>query len=522
MGIVGRIKSLFSRETHKAAAPNTREIDAWKARVAAMRASYDAARTSSEFENYWANSDALDADSANSREIRHKLIHRSRYEWNNNGFSDGIAKTYCDDLVGVGPTLRMQSGSEGFNRMVERVWWEWSKAIGLRRKLWTMSHAKHSDGEGLGIIRRNPRVKHAIKLDVQLVEAEQCQTPYLRGERGYIDGIKFDAFGNPEYYDILREHPGCTNRLTLDIVPERVPAAFVLHWFKSRRPGQHRGVPEMASTLNTGAAARRWREAMLGAAETIADYTLFIKTTLMPDQVDLADPMSTLDINKRMLTALPAGYDAFQPRAEQPAANHESFNRALIGEQARPKGMSYSRAAADNSASNFAGGKLDQMPYFAGLEVEREDCNDLILDPLFDAWLDQAIVLFRWFGGDPTVVTAGAGARAHSWDWPELSNADQKAEADANKTKLQSGQLTLSRLYSNAGLDLEDEIVEMAKSFGVTEDEIRERLFDIVLPPDKQGGSPNAPDESTAVVPESLAAAILSRGSLNGNGVHHG
>ena len=31
-----------------------------------VHATYDAARTSDEFKNYWANADALDADSANS------------------------------------------------------------------------------------------------------------------------------------------------------------------------------------------------------------------------------------------------------------------------------------------------------------------------------------------------------------------------------------------------------------------------------------------------------------------------
>ena len=53
---------------------------------------------------------------------------------------------------------------------------------------------------------------------------------------------------------------------------ERIAADRVLHWFKMRRPGQHRGVPECASTLNTGAAARRWREATLAAAETVRDH----------------------------------------------------------------------------------------------------------------------------------------------------------------------------------------------------------------------------------------------------------
>src|SRR5678815_1880454 len=103
-------------------ATNQRELNAWKERYAAMRASYDAARTSTEFQNIWANADRFDADSSHSKEVRHTLISRSRYETGSNGYSDGIAQTYATDTVGCGPNLRMQTGSDGFNRMVELEW----------------------------------------------------------------------------------------------------------------------------------------------------------------------------------------------------------------------------------------------------------------------------------------------------------------------------------------------------------------------------------------------------------------
>lgn len=85
-------------------------------------ASYDAAGSSDEFKNYWAAADSLDADAANSFAVRQNLVRRSRYDIANNGYSDGIASTYATDLIGRGPTLRMQTGSEGFNRMVEMAW----------------------------------------------------------------------------------------------------------------------------------------------------------------------------------------------------------------------------------------------------------------------------------------------------------------------------------------------------------------------------------------------------------------
>src|SRR4029077_13659155 len=113
-------------------------------------------------------------------------------------------------------------------------------------------------GESFAVLRKNLGVKHPIPLDVVLYEADQVQTPFmLYIEPGRIDGLQFDEFGNPTFYDLMHQHPGNVHQIVYNTVPEKIPADRMLHWFKMRRPGQHRGVPEMASTLNNGAAARR-------------------------------------------------------------------------------------------------------------------------------------------------------------------------------------------------------------------------------------------------------------------------
>lgn len=517
MSITSAIRRMFGRPVHQGD-----DLAELMARYTQLRATYDAARTTDEFKNYWANADTYDADSANSREVRQTLVSRSRYEIGNNGYADGIAQTYATDLVGLGPNLRMQTGSPAFNRMIEMEWGLWTKAVQFRRKFWTMAHAKFSDGESLGLMRRNPRVKHPIKLDVVLIETEQCQTPFVPyGVAGYIDGIKFDEFGNPVYYDILRGHPGAVNQLTTTLATEQVAADRVLHWFKMRRPGQHRGVPESASTLNTGAAARRWREATLAAAETAADFSVFLKTGFQPDQIARVSPMSSLDIRKRMMTSLPDGWDVMQMKAEHPNATYESFHDQLINEQARPANMPKNKAKCDSSQYNYASGRLDHQTYYAALDVERRDADDLVLDPLFGLWFDLAIVNYGWLGGDPESVSAAA--KSHLWDWPKHRVADVQAEADAIQTRLQSGQVGLHQVFSDAGLDIEDEIPAMAATFGIDEDEMRQRLLDVILPP-VQTGTPAAGqplDVSEPPDEEQVAAIVqkilLARG-INGHG----
>lgn len=447
-----------------------------------LRATYDAAGSSDEFKNYWAASDQLDADSANSFAVRQTLVKRSRYDIANNGYSDGIATTYATDLIGRGPTLRMQTGSEGFNRMVEMAWYEWTKQIQFRRKLWCSAHAKHQDGEGLGVLRRNNRIAHPVKLDWVLHETEQCQTPSMPyGKPGKIDGITFDEFGNETSYDFLQYHPGSNHGyLNVMQVPESIDAKFVTHWYKLRRPGQHRGIPECSSTLNLGAASRRWREATVAAAENIADFSLFIQTTFEPDEMDSVSPLSTLDIQKRMMTALPAGYGAFQPKAEQPTAGHAEFSKSLINEQARPKSMPYNKAACDSSSYNYASGRLDHQTYYGQLDVDRADCEDCVVDKVFAVWFDVAVMAYGWLGGNPDAISAGA--KTHTWDWPKHQVADIEAEANAADKRLKNGTSNIASEMTLSGLDAEDELAKQATSNGITVEQQRQVNMLLNLP----------------------------------------
>lgn len=443
-----------------------------------INATYDAARTGVN-DRYWANADQYDADSANSRNVREKLVPRARYEVNNNGYADGIAQTYATDLVGTGPKLRMLTGSQGFNQLVEREWMLWSKAVKLRRKLWCQAHAKLVDGEGFGVARTNMGVNHACKLDYVLYETEQFQSPQLPwNEPGRIDGIRFDRFGNPTHYELMRWHPGSTDYHALDWKPELIPARFVMQWFTMRRPGQHRGMPEMASTLNSGASARRWREATVLAAETAASYSALIKTNMLPDDLegaDPVDPMTSTDIEHNMMTALPMGWDVSQLRAEHPGATYEAFHKALINEQARPKSMPYNKAACDSSSYNYASGRLDHQTYYGALDVDREDGNDLVLDPLFEVWFDEAVRVFGWLGGNPDALSPAA--KNHQWDWPKHLAADIKAEADANRINSATGRLSPSQMQSNDGNDFEDHVAQLASDYGVTVQEMKRVLL---------------------------------------------
>ncbi len=471
-----------------------------------IRGTYDAADLDGMNTRHWLGSDALDADSANSKTVRQRISRRARYEFANNGLGKGIQLTQANYVAGRGPKLRMQTGSPGFNSMVEAAWKSWAKEVKLPKKLRTTIKAKVSDGDPFLMITQNPKMRHRVKLDLRPLETEQVTTPFLRtDEPNKIDGITFDEFGNVLFYDVLKHHPG--SQFGFEEKTEPVPARFMLHLFREDRAGQHRGVSEVSSSLNCYAQSRRYREAVLVGAENIAMLSVILTTDMLPStEADIAEPMSTTPFEKGMMTALPAGYGAMQPKPEQPSANYTEFIRGQAGEQARPLNMPNNIATADSQKTTFSGGKLDHLTYFVSVDVEQQDIDEDVLDPLFDEWFPEAVLRFGW-------IVPADPIPNHGWDWPEKPIIDEVKHANATKTNLSTGVAVLRRVYAKQGLDLEEELPRMAEDYGVTVDEMRAALFKAHF-----GGGASAPAEQPSQPPPPTPGRNrLATAGRNGN-----
>ena len=434
--------------------------------VAGRRAvmSFDAARPGSDLDEHFKFADSLDPDSAYSPQVRRTLIKRSRYEQGSNGIYDGIVSTHCNLLMGTGPTLRMLTGSRNFNQLVEREFYNWMQQTHLRRKLWAMCHGRYGDGETLAILQDNPALP-SVTLDVLPIEAEQCHTPYGEvAEAGRVDGIYFDEFNNVVAYDVLPEHPG-SQWQTLTMKAIRVSAANMLHWFKLKRAGAHRGIPEGTSSLPVGATSRRHREATVAAAETAASIAALIYSKLNPNADDERYPlipMTEVPMPKRALVALPDGWEANQMKGEHPNAEYGTFHRLQVSETARPFHMPVNLAMCDSSTYSFASGKLDTLGYRAALDVERQDCSDTVLDPIFAAWFREWTIVESRRDIPPT----------HEWVWPKHPVIDEVADASAVATNLSTGRTTLRQVCSADGYDYEDQLAIQAEDiFGEASEE---------------------------------------------------
>jgi len=274
-----------------------RSLPAWPRIPGWVRARFDAAQTTAENARHWAMVDSLSADAAASADVRKKLRERARYEVANNSYAKGIVLTIANDCVGTGPRLQLLTDNPEANRKVEAAFGQWAKAVKLAEKLRTMRMAKTTDGEAFAVLSANPKVDSPVTLDVQLVEADRVASPILSvlPTDGDIDGITLDAWGNPQTYSILRQHPGDLSAWKTQY--DLVPAEAVIHWFRADRPGQHRGIPEITPALPLFAQLRRYTLAVIAAAETAADFAAVLFTDAPANgEAQALEPMDVVEL----------------------------------------------------------------------------------------------------------------------------------------------------------------------------------------------------------------------------------
>ena len=438
-------------------------IRAVRSGLRALLAGYDAAATNDENRRHWANADGLSADAAASPEVRRLLRNRARYEVANNSYAKGIVLTLANDVIGTGPRLQMLTETPEVNQRIEREFGRWAKTVGLAEKLRTLRTARATDGEAFAILGSNPKLPGAVKLDLRLIEADQVTTPDLSIlDPSAIDGIVLDAWGNPVEYHVLKVHPGDARAgAGLGLSYDRVPADAIIHYFRVDRPGQSRGIPDITPALPLFAQLRRYTLAVLGAAETAADFAGILYTDAPPDgQTESVEPMDAIELEARSLLTMPGGWKMSQVQAEQPSTTYGEFKKELLNEIARCLNMPFNVAAANSSAYNYASGRMDHQTYFKSIRVEQEHIEDVVLDRILRAWIGEAVLVE---GLLPQPARTRDAEFPHQWFWDGQEHVDPAKEATAQATRLASHTTTLAAEYARVGRDWESELRQRAK-----------------------------------------------------------
>lgn len=430
-----------------------------------IRARYDAATTTDANRKHWANADGLSADAAASPEVRRTLRNRARYESANNSYAAGIVSTLANDVVGTGPRLQVLTDDPEANNAIEQAFNAWARSINLADRLRTMRMARAHSGECFAKLASNPAVPGPVKLDLVLVEADRVASlNYGILGPSEVDGIVYDAAGNPVAYRVLREHPGDRS---MTLASDVFEASRIVHYFMPARPEQHRGIPDLVPALPLFAQLRRYTIAVLSAAETAANFAGTVETDAPANgEADPVEPMDTIELEANSLLTLPAGWKMSQVKPEQPATTYGEFKREILNEIARCLNMPFNVAAGNSSGYNYASGRLDHQTYFKAIRIDQAHMARTVLDRVLAEWFDEAKLTESLV---PTRVRV-LDALPHQWFWDGTEHVDPAKEATAQATRLANHTTTLASEFAKQGKDWEAELRQRARELALMEE----------------------------------------------------
>ena len=443
---LGRLSDLFSKKK-----PAKQPV--------VVHARFDAASSTADNIRHWGAAEYLSADAEARPEIRKTLRIRSRYEEANNSYAKGIVLTLANDTIGTGPRLQMLTDDENINSRIEGDFAKWSDRIHLPEKLRTMRMSRCRDGETFAVLAQNPKIDLPVKLDVQPIEADRVCDDTRLSDENYIDGVKFDEYGNPVSYRVLNSHPGSQNAdddlLGYSSKFKVIPAEYMIHSFRQDRPGLHRGIPELTPALPLFAQLRRYTLAVLASAEAAADFSGILYTDVPAGgEADSIDALDPIQLQRNMLLTMPNGWKMGQLDAKQPTSTYAEFKAQILNEIARCLNIPYNIAACNSSGYNYASGRLDHQTYYKSIRVDQRFIGSTILDKILRLWLREYSL--------STGLMVGADV-FHAWYWDGMEHVDPLKEANATAVRLQNHTTTYAAEFAKQGLDWEDMFDQAAK-----------------------------------------------------------
>lgn len=448
------------------------------ARPRIRAASYEAATTGRNYDNYYAYALDTSANAELTATIRKRIRNRARYELRNNCYARGMCDTKANYVVGTGPRMQVMIDDGDLASAIEAAWRKWVRDVAFDELLRQALVARYGDsGEAFVVFADGDS---QIPIEPVLIECDRIFAPADQSVKS-DDGVVYDSLGRPVKYYVCDTHPGDTYGQALTFTT--YPADVVAHVYRQIRPGQRRGIPDITPALPLFGNLRRFSMATLGAAETAADFAAVLYSDmsaqdqeLNPLAPDMVDPFTTYDIERNQAMTLPYGWKMSQFKAEHPNAQHWEFIRACINEAARCLEMPVSVALLNSERLNYASGRLDHQVFFKSIVIERQRiCNQLVY---------PTIARFLSFARLTIPGLSMLSEIPYDVVWDGFQHVDPAKEATAAQTRLTSGMLSYSRYYAQEGLDWEEEFAQIAKEktlmeeLGITPEEVGDSMID--------------------------------------------
>jgi lambda family phage portal protein len=410
---------------------------------------------------------ATDANTAASGPALSLLRAQARDMVRNNSWARKGLRRIVGNTVGWG--IRPKPMGRGADRIAE-LWKLWAEttqcdAAGRLNFYGLQRLAMRTIAEsGEVIIRRRRRLPEdelAIPLQLQVLEPDYIDSTRdgIIGDAGgpIIQGVEFDAIGRRVAYWLFDQHPGGQMPMQSP-VSRRVPAEGILHVYDQERAGQVRG-PSWFACVNV----------------RLAEFSEFEDATILKQKIAACMAVFVTDIEGGNSPLALAGTDSttgqptdiFEPGAIinlQPgkqvvstnppqASDHASYTATnLRGVAAGLPCITYEDLTGDYSQVNYSSARMARI----GARADRDDLiwNMLVPQLCQPAW--------NWML-DAMIINGEKIERVPAeWSPAPMPMLDPKAEAEAYRTMIRNGLMTLAQAIRELGYDPTEQLTEIA------------------------------------------------------------
>lgn len=417
------------------------------------------------------------------------LRERSRDLIRNNSLASGVIKTKVTNVIGTGLKLqsRIDRGAvnisdekaDAWEANTEREWklfWE-SKECDITRTMAGREITRlvyrqvKENGDVFVLMTRKKRKFFPYDLRLQVIEADRiCNPDNAQDTVTLAGGVETDNAGAPLRYHILSDHPG--TRKTYKKSDWRAIPAFgknlglrnIIHLFAVDRPGQSRGVPDLASVIEPLKQLGRYTDAELMAAVISGLFTVFVESESgdptfdlsdMSDETGSASDDDDYKLGNGSIVGLAPGEKIHDSNPGRPNVVFDPFTQSILRQIGValeiPFEILIKHFTSSYSAARAA--LLEAWKYFLS---ERTWLTDNFLRVVYEIWMHEAVASGRisapGFLADPIIRKAYLGS---DWVGPAKGQIDELKEIKAARERIESGTSNISVEAAEMGRDWE-------------------------------------------------------------------
>lgn len=453
-----------------------------------------------------------------SKGRREELKNLSRWETNQNTWLKGISKTKRNDIVGTGPRIQIcDSRFENEEQFeIARQFNQWMVDVRFAKSLRLMVGTEHDEGESFGFvfqasdeaIRSTPwNYRNPLNLHFRVMDTDRfTEVDFAEVEPNSNDGIRYDQFGKPITYRVLRSHPTDVDFSFSEEEVTPISSEHVFHFYQEERPEQCRGIPEGASGLGAASKIRNYCSAVIQAmvnASTIGGYLtteldpiaeVVLDEDGIPEQdengdikteVDCPEDGESFTANPDMVQCLPRGYDYKQHDTPSVVSDHGDFTNSVITQVGAASCMPRHKSTKDSSNYNYSSVRADGQDWQTCVKIYRS-CMEWDLTRLFIIWWNLAIENRDVLSEDlATIISTDSDLPSyprHVWQWDGMPHVDPSKESRANKEQLSYGGKNLYDIHAEQGKNWDEVLPKSAAALGISEEEYLECLKTQIFP----------------------------------------